>query len=80
MKKAYLIKENAAIKRILKKTYPALLKALQNMHPMSKELIENETFSQAHDVLALIQTGHLKVEWLDGFEDRYLVLTVKEGE
>lgn len=72
------MKENAALKRALTKTYPAFLKALQSLKPKAKELIEDEVFSRAHDIFALVLTGYLHVEWLDGFDERYLALSVKE--
>ena len=65
MKKTYLVKESAPLKRVLTKTYPAFMAALKSLRPRAKELIEDKALSQAHDIFALVQTGHLQLEWLE---------------
>lgn len=78
MQKVYLLKENGRLRRALGKSGSAFTKAAQTLRPKLKELTEDEVMSQAQDCHALIESGYLKIEWLEGFDERCLVLTIRE--
>lgn len=78
MRNCYLVKDSVALRKILLRTAGAFQKALKVMAPGKKALTECPELSQAHDCLALIKTGHIKIEWLEGFDERCLVLTIRE--
>ena len=80
MKRVFIFPESKRVQEILNESYPSILAALKVHKPNAKSLIEDNDFDMLHDLMMLIKTKQVAVQWMDSQNDDkcYLALTVKE--
>ena len=78
MKLIYVLRESRRLRRILNDTYPAIIAALKIRRPKAKILTEDAELSQAHDCLALIRLGYLKVDELTDQKGQLVTVEINE--
>ena len=81
MKRIFIFPESKRVQEILNESYPSILAALKVHKQNAISLIEDETYSQLHDLLALVMTGQIIVKSFcdgDDIDNRFIGLTIKE--
>ena len=78
MHKAYIIEETAEMRKVLNSTYDELLAALKKRTPAAISLIDDDEYSQLHDLLALLRLGHIKVSNCENETGMFLMVEIRE--
>jgi hypothetical protein len=66
------------MRKVLNDTYDELLAAVQKRSPSAESLIDDDEYSQLHDLLALLRFRHISVSNLENNEGMFLMIEIKE--
>ena len=80
MHKVFVIQEDKEMRDILNDTYDELLAALKSRNPRAKSLFESDEYSQLHDLLGLLRTGHIKISNGENMKGLFTMIEIKEDD
>jgi hypothetical protein len=78
MHKAYIVRETEDMRKVLNDTYDELLAAVKKRTPSAESLIDDDEYSQLHDLLALLRFGHIKVSNCENDTGMFLMVEIRE--
>jgi len=78
MKKVYMVEEDTEIQRVLDDTYSEMFAALKYRNPKAESIVDDDEISKLHDILALMRSGHVKLNYHDLNGVRHMILEVSE--
>ena len=67
------------MRRVLDDSYNELLLAVKERNPKAESLIEDKELSQLHDLLALLQLGHIRVSNGENEQGMFTMVEIKEN-
>lgn len=79
MQKVFIVQETKEMQDILNSTYNELFAAVKTRNPKAEMLIDDEEYSQLHDLLALLRMGHIKVWNNETDKGVQMVVQILEG-
>ena len=78
IKKAYLIKEDDEISKILNETYDEFYQAVKHRNPDAESVVDDEEIARAHVLMALMRMGYIKLSTMECRDGQYYVLEIDE--
>lgn len=77
MRTVFIQHEDVGMQKVLDDTYDELLAALKERSPKAQSLVEDEEYSQLHDLLALLRLGHIKIGHAEDDDGCFIILEIE---